>query len=193
MKKVIESLSKYIGEASAVNRTDINKVFNRLVPEAKLERLLSSFGDGVVNETPFIWNDMLDAFTVALSGIVDVQGSLLGKARKRMRGTAMGRGEDMEMLGAVLSEMIVDSVLGDDTLEEGAGYDSKGVPKGGEQRARKRMDDAAKRGGIEKMIQATMTRIKATKDPGKMAGIVKAVDELIKQLERVKSAAKKAS
>lgn len=185
-------LGGFIGEAdSPVNRTAVNKVFNRLVPQQKLERMLTAFGPEVAAEAPYIWNDMLDSFIVTLSSLVDIQGSLATQAKKRMRsafvssGTGMSRNlaaasaEDREEFAASLIEAVVDALL----------PEASEVPKEGKARAQKRMDDAAKRGGIQKMIQATLQRINATESPEKLQGIVAAVDELISQLERIKKAA----
>ena len=46
-------------------------------------------------------------------------------------------------------------------------------------RALDRMYDAEKRGGIEGLIKATALRAKATKDAGKRAGLVEAIDIVI--------------
>lgn len=188
MKNLISQLSGFIGEASMINRTEINKVFNRLLPEAKLERLLMAFGEGVASEAAFIWNDMLDAFTLSLSTLVDVQGSIATQAKKRVRAGVMGSHEDLDMFAADITEALVDGVLGVEDLEE-----ASGDYKGGKERAQKRMDDAAKRGGIDKLIKATLQRIKATKEPAKLEGIVAAADALIKQLENVKKEAQRAA
>lgn len=63
------------------------------------------------------------------------------------------------------------------------------VPKDPVERAKQRMDDAARRGGLNKMIQATMSRIKASKKPEKLQGIVDFVDQLMSELKKVKRAA----
>lgn len=193
MRNLMSELGAFIGEATAstVSRTDLNRVFNRLVPEAKLERLLAPFGDEVAAESEFVWNDLLDAFTLSLSNLVDVQGVIATQAKKRIRAGVMGKGgspfmgqrEDREAFAAEVTEALVDAIL----------PEASDVPKEGKARAQKRMDDAAKRGGIDKMIQATLQRIKATSEPGKLEGIVSAVDELIRQLERVKAAAERAA
>lgn len=59
------------------------------------------------------------------------------------------------------------------------------------QRAKTRMDDAAKRGGIDKAIKATFTRINAAESQEKLKGIVDYVADLITQLEKVKKEAQK--
>ena len=97
MKNLSKDLSGFIGEASSmVTRTDINKIFNRLVPESKMERLLMTFGPDVAAEAPYIWNDMLDSFTLALSNLVDVQGSVASKAKKRVRSGVIGQGASVK-------------------------------------------------------------------------------------------------
>lgn len=58
-------------------------------------------------------------------------------------------------------------------------------------RAKQRMDDAAKRGGIDGMLKATLSRIDATTDSDKLAGIVAYVDDLVAELEQIKKAAMK--
>jgi hypothetical protein len=59
------------------------------------------------------------------------------------------------------------------------------------ERAKQRMDDAAKRGGIEKMIRDTLTRIQRTSEPEKLDGIVSFADWLIGELEKIKKEASK--
>jgi len=56
------------------------------------------------------------------------------------------------------------------------------APKEPVARAMKRIDDAAKRGGFAGMLKATASRIKATKDPGKRAGLKTALANMIKEL-----------
>jgi hypothetical protein len=75
-------------------------------------------------------------------------------------------------------------------LEEVRAILSEDVSKEPYQRAKTRMDDAAKRGGIDKMIQATKIRVNAAEDGGKLQGIVDYIDDLIDQLNSIKSAAK---
>lgn len=61
------------------------------------------------------------------------------------------------------------------------------VPENPVERARKRMDDAAKRGGVSGLVKAVERRIKATKDKAKLMGIGDMLDVLIKQLDSHKS------
>lgn len=56
-------------------------------------------------------------------------------------------------------------------------------------RAYYRMDTSAKAGGLQKMLKALEMRVKKTTDSGKLAGIVGAMDELIKRLTAVKKIA----
>lgn len=58
-------------------------------------------------------------------------------------------------------------------------------------RAKQRMDDAAKRGGLDGMLKDTLKRIDATTDSDKLAGIVSYVDDLVSELEQIKKAAMK--
>jgi hypothetical protein len=53
-------------------------------------------------------------------------------------------------------------------------------------RARKRMDDAAKRGGLDEMIQRTATRVKSLKDKDKAKGMVTVLEQLIAQLSTLR-------
>lgn len=46
-------------------------------------------------------------------------------------------------------------------------------------RAKRRMRDAYKRGGAHELIHRTRTRVKATKDQGKLKGIVIAINQVI--------------
>lgn len=68
---------------------------------------------------------------------------------------------------------------------------TEGAPSDPYDRAKQRMDDAAKRGGLEKMVRATFSRIDAAESPEKLQGIVDYVNELIRELEEIKRAAEK--
>lgn len=112
-----------------------------------------------------------------------------GPCKKGGPGFGLGGGRGMgtgrtEAVGSTLAMIFegIDAILEID--DEGPG-----VPRDPYLRAKKRMDDAAKRGGIEKMIAATLQRVKAAKEPGKLQGIIEYVDEIIKQLEQVRKAA----
>lgn len=58
-------------------------------------------------------------------------------------------------------------------------------------RAKTRMDDAAKRGGLDGMVKDTLKRVNATTEKDKLDGIVKYVDELVAELTKIKEAAAK--
>ena len=47
------------------------------------------------------------------------------------------------------------------------------------ERAKRRMRDAYKRGGTDELIHRTRTRVKATKDLGKLKGIMIAINQVI--------------
>lgn len=62
-------------------------------------------------------------------------------------------------------------------------------PKDPVARAHYRMDTAAKKGGHMGMVKALRLRVQKTTDPGKLQGIAKAMDELIKDLTLIKTQA----
>ena len=60
------------------------------------------------------------------------------------------------------------------------------APKDPVARARMRMNDAAKRGGLDELVKATEKRIKATHDSQKVDGIVAALDQTIARLKSLR-------
>lgn len=57
------------------------------------------------------------------------------------------------------------------------------------ERALHRINDAAKRGGVDAVVKATIGRIHATSDLKKLGGIVAALDQMIDALKKVKDEA----
>jgi hypothetical protein len=60
------------------------------------------------------------------------------------------------------------------------------LPKGPFERAKKRIDDSAKRGGMTKAVQAAQTRVKVMKNAQKINGLIQACDEIIAQWSTIK-------